>query len=104
MSIMHKLSWCSHRYWPRFLVVLLSCSLLCSLHHHTRDTLRKGTLRIKGTVNRAQVVKKSYKKCRLIRMLARVDAAGWKMKISWAENFVTPGLTTKIMKISTSRK
>ena len=32
------------------------------LHHHTRDSLRKGTLRIKGTVNRAQVAKNSYKK------------------------------------------
>ena len=29
------------------------------LHHDTRDSLRKGTLRIKGTVNRAQVAKKS---------------------------------------------
>ena len=55
------LAYLNERYWPRFLVVLLPCSLLCSLHHHTRGSLRKGILRIKGTVNRVQVAKKSCK-------------------------------------------
>ena len=44
------------------------------------DNLRKGTLRIKGTVNRAQVAKKSY---RSVRMLARADKAA-----VWVEIFV----------------
>ena len=46
-----------------------------SMHHHTRDSLRKGTLWIKATVNRTQVAKKSYKNRRPVRTLARVHTA-----------------------------
>ena len=59
------LAYLNERYWPRF----LSCFCVVHFsvhffHHHTRDSLRKGTLRIKGTVNRAQVAKQNYKKRR----------------------------------------
>ena len=64
------LAYLNERYWPRFFVVLLPCSLLCSLPPSTH-VLRKGTLRIKGTVNRVQAAKKSYKKRRSVRTLAR---------------------------------
>ena len=41
------------------------CFLHCSVHflnHHTWDSLRKGTLCIKDTVNGAQVAKRSHNK------------------------------------------
>ena len=64
----------NERYCPRSCFWLVHFSVHF-LHHHTQDSLRKGTLQIKGTVNRAQVAKKTYKKRCPVQML------GW--KISW---------------------
>ena len=94
------LAYLNERYWPRFLVVLLPCSLLCSLPPSTHvGQLEKGDPTDHRYCQQGQVVKKS-------RTLARVDRAAvyvW-VEISWVENFVTPGLTMKITKISTPRK
>ena len=50
-------------FWSCFCLVHFSVHFSVHfLHHHTRDKLRKGTLWIKGTVNRVQVVKKGDKK------------------------------------------
>ena len=69
------------RNWLRFLLVVL----LFSVHfpsHHTWDSLRKGMLWIKGTVNGAQVAKKSNKMLP-IQIWADVDSA-----TQWGENFM----------------
>ena len=96
------LAYLNERYWPRF---YWSCFCLVHfsvhfLHHHMRDSLTKWTLRIKGTVNRAQVAKKSYIN------VAWLNVSTCRLSCnvsSWVENFVTPGLTMKITKISTLR-
>ena len=68
-STKHEFRWCSHTWMRGIGPVFWSCLCLVHfsvhfLHHHTRDSLRIGIIRIKGTVNRAQVAKKSYKKRR----------------------------------------
>ena len=80
------LAYLNERYWPHFLVIFMPCSLLCSLpspHARQLESLRNGTLQIKGTVNRAQVAKKELQKCHPVQMLACVDRAA-----VWVENFV----------------
>ena len=52
------LAYLDERYWPRFGVVLVPCSLLCSLPPSPHAGLF-GILRIKGTVNMAQIAKKN---------------------------------------------
>ena len=54
------LAYLNERYWPHSCFCLVHFSVHF-LHHHTRDSLRIGIIRIKGTVNRAQVAKKSCK-------------------------------------------
>ena len=57
------------------------------------------------TVNRVQGAKKSHNKniaCPNFSKCRQRYSIG--VKILWVETFVTPGLTTKIMKISTPRK
>ena len=107
-SAKHKLCWCcipDERYWHHFFVVLLPCSLLCSLPPSLNaGQLEKGTLRIKGTVNRAQVAKKSYRDRCPVQTLASVDRAA-----VWVENFVggkfhDTGVNHRTMKISIQRK
>ena len=62
------------------------CLLHFSVHflnHHTRDSLKMETLWIKGTVNGAQVAKKSHDKTSPVRILACVDSTA-----VWVESFV----------------
>ena len=92
------------RYWSRFLFCLLHFSVHF-LSHHTWDSLRMRTLWIKDTVNEVQVAKRDITKTSAVQIWAHVDSATLCCKFrGYIENFVTPGWTTKITKISTPWK
>ena len=68
------------RYWPRFLVVLLPCSLLCSLPSPHEGKLEKGDPTDQGHYQQSTSSEKSYKKCCPVRMLACVGSVGGKFR------------------------
>ena len=87
-STKHKLRWCSHT-WTRCTGPVRASALFTSLF--TSSIITRGTAWERGpyrsralSTARAQVAKKSYKKCRSVRTLARVDKA-----VVWVEIFMS---------------
>ena len=75
------LAYLNERYWPRFFVVLLPCSLLCSLrkflHQHTWDSLRKGTYGLRALSTGHKQRKRAIRKRRPVQCGRKFR--GWKI-------------------------
>ena len=79
-QILLVLAYLNERYWPRFLVALLPCSLLCSLPSPHEGKLEKGDPTDQGHYQQSTSSEKNYKKCCQVRMLARVGSVGGKFR------------------------